>query len=278
MKTSKKKIILIWDYDSPIGQINSSLPYNFNYKSFDIEKSNVKLILKKLEEYEIKSCFAITGFSAEIGSLPFNFPDFINQISQMGHEIASHSWKHEWMPFLNKNQVNKSLNKSKNALEAAIKERQRVVGFVPPHNRPATWIKRGAFSIGDKALWPFYKMGNIDNIFDILMSLKYKWVRISHFPLKYKLGFVNKPMAGKVYNYKDLLILENHYTGFDKKIRNYILNSNDNYFIISAHPLMLNMEKNKSESCNNFEDFLDIFANDSNFDFITPMELLKVNL
>ena len=52
-----KKIILIWDYDAPIGQINATFPYNFDYNTFNKEKSNVEYALNKMDEYSIKkSC------------------------------------------------------------------------------------------------------------------------------------------------------------------------------------------------------------------------------
>ena len=63
--------------------------------------------------------------------------------------------------------MSKSLKRSKSILEAAIEYRQDVVGFVPPHNKPETWIKRGAFSFGDRGLWPFFKMGNLENVFNL---------------------------------------------------------------------------------------------------------------
>ena len=188
----KKKIILIWDFDAPIGQVNSTFPYNYSNNNFDKEQSNIMYALNKLAEYNIKSCFAITGFSAEKGSPPFNFPEFINEISKQGHEIASHNWKHEWIPLFTEDQITKSLKRSKSILEAAIEYRQDVVGFVPPHNKPETWIKRGAFSFGDRGLWPFFKMGNLENVFNLLIELQYKWIRISHNPIKYKFGMVKK--------------------------------------------------------------------------------------
>ena len=269
-----KKIILIWDYDAPIGQINATFPYNFNNINFNKEKSNVTYALSKMDEYSVKSCFAITGFSAEVGSLPFNFPDFINEISKKGHEIASHSWKHEWVPLFTENQIRKSFARSKSALESSIEYRQDVVGFVPPHNVPRTWIRRGAYSLGDRGLWPFFKMGNLENVFNLLINLNYKWIRISHNPIKYKLGLVQRSLTGKIYKYKGLLILENHYTGFDKYVQDYILNSNNEHFIISAHPAQLNRKEIKIENRLNFEKFLEVFANNPEFEFIRPMDLI----
>ena len=51
---NSKKIILIWDFDGPIGQINSSYPYNFSFQNFEEEIENVKYVMKKLDNYNIK--------------------------------------------------------------------------------------------------------------------------------------------------------------------------------------------------------------------------------
>ncbi len=273
-----KKIILIWDYDAPIGQINATFPYNFDYNTLNKEKSNVEYALSKMEEYSIKSCFAITGFSAEQGSLPFNFPDFIDHISKKGHEIASHNWKHEWIPFFTEKQNRKSFERSKLALERSIKHRQEVIGFCPPHSKPSTWIRKGAFSLGDRALWPFFKMANLENVLKLLNELNYKWIRISLNSIKYKTGFKNKNLTGKVYKYKNMLILENFYTGFDNIVQEYILHSTNEYYIITAHPAMLSKDKNKMESSMYFEDFLNKFANNSEYEFISPMDLINHNI
>ena len=159
-----KKIILIWDFDGPIGQINSSYPYNFNFENIDKELENVKWLLQFLAEKKVKCCFAITGFSAEKGPYPFCFPAFIKEIADQGHEIASHSWKHEWTPIFKENQIDKSLKRSKEALEKATDKENSVIGFVPPHNRPMTWVRRGAFSLGDRGIWPFFKLGDNQNL------------------------------------------------------------------------------------------------------------------
>ena len=153
-----KKIILIWDFDGAIGQINSSYPYNFNFDNFETEINNVRYLLEVLDQYKIKCCFAITGFSAEKGVFPYVFPELIAEIHNYGHEIASHSWRHEWTPIFKQEQISKSLKRSKFALEKVINT--TINGFVPPHNRPMTWINRGAFSIGDRGFYPFFKINN----------------------------------------------------------------------------------------------------------------------
>lgn len=266
-----KKIILIWDFDGAIGQINSSYPYNFNFENFETEINNVHYLLEILEKHQIKSCFAVTGFSAEQGKFPYVFPDLIKEIYQKGHEIASHSWRHEWTPIFKEDQISKSLKRSKQSLEKVIES--EVIGFVPPHNRPMTWIRRGAFSLGDRGLFPFFKMGDNNSLLKLLVEKDYKWIRVSCKNFFNRIGR-KKNITGRVFTSNGILILENHYTGFDKVVVNHILNTNFSTYTISAHPLMLSF-KNKKESKEEFENFITVLTKrENNIEFVTPNELL----
>ena len=269
-----KKIILIWDFDGPIGQINSSYPYNFNFENIDKELENVKWLLPFLAEKKIKCCFAITGFSAEKGPYPFCFPAFIKEIADQGHEIASHSWKHEWTPIFKENQIDKSLKRSKDVLEKATANENSVIGFVPPHNRPMTWIRRGAFSLGDRGIWPFFKLGDNQNLIKLLKDNNYKWVRVSYKSIFMKFGLQSKNVTGRVIKRNGITIFENHYTGFDESVINHILTSNHETYTISAHPFMFSLE-NKKESKKNFINFIDQLkqANQS-ISFAVPSEFV----
>lgn len=269
-----KNIILIWDFDGAIGQINATYPYNFNFLNFEKEINNVREILNLLDEYKIKCCFAITGFSAEKGVYPYNFPDLIKEIYHRGHEIASHSWRHEWMPIFKKDQIDKSLKRSKKILEEVIEDSNKVLGFVPPHNRPMSWIQRGAFSLGDRGLFPFFKLGNNETIIKLLRQNNYQWIRISYKSLIYKFLFRKPNITGRVFKYKKILIFENHYTGFDDKVIQHILSTNYNTYTISAHPLMFSY-KNKNEAKDNFLNFLNSLRNSKqDIKFVLPSSLL----
>lgn len=269
-----KKIILIWDFDGPIGQINSSYPYNFNFENFETEINNVKEILSELKRFNIKCCFAITGFSAENGVYPYVFPDLIAEIAEQGHEVASHSWRHEWTPIFKTDQINKSLKRSKMILEKVIQKEEAVVGFVPPHNRPMTWWRRGAFSLGDRGLYPWFKMGDNQSLINLLLDNNYKWVRVTYNSVFNKLGIIKKNITGSVIKRNGILIFENHYNGFDEKVIKHILKTNFDTYTVSAHPLMFSFE-NKKESRENFIQFLEslLFSN-QNIEFVLPSNLL----
>ena len=227
-----------------------------------------------MKERGIKCCFAITGFSAEKGVYPYNFPEFINEISRHGHEIASHSWRHEWAPVFKKSQIDKSLKRSKMILEQALENEQNVSGFVPPHNRPMTWWQRGAFSIGDRGIFPFFAMGNTENLLKLLVKNDYQWIRVSYKNIFAKLGFIERNRTGRVFKYKGILVFENHYTGFDDVVVKHILSTNYETYTISAHPFMLGL-RNKKESQDNFIRFLSEISNSGQrIEFVLPSSLL----
>ena len=212
----KKKIILIFDLDGPIGQVNSSLPYNFGFEPIYEEQKNVIQILKILNSYEVSATFAITGFSAESSVDGFELKDLINNILSEGHEIASHSWKHEDFCKLTVKQATLSLRRSKRVLD-------RSIGFVPPHNRPMTWLRKGRLSKDDNRIFPFIKTGDVSGIIDIVKKeiingLEFQTTRFFN-------KFKSKKTITNIYYYNDILVIDGHYCGFDNKIMKHILNS-----------------------------------------------------
>lgn len=274
MKMSKK-IIIIWDFDGPIGLINATYPYNFHYANILKEIDNVMEILEVLDEYQIKTCFAITGFSAEEGKYPYTFPELIKEIHNRGHEIASHSWRHEWSSIFQYNQIDKSLKRSKKSLGEAIDDSKQITGFVPPHNRPMTWLRRGAFSLGDRGVYPFFKAADNESMVKLLKKNNYKWFRVNYKNIFSKLGIVNYNMTGRIHHYKGIYLLENHKASFDRDVIDHILKTNYDTYTLSAHPLMYHF-KNKSENKSNFINLLNTLKDSTqNFDFIRPKDLIE---
>ena len=270
-----KKVFLTWDLDGFIGAVNATLPYNYHPENHFKELECVEKTLALLKKHNVKSTFAITGYSAEDGKYPYTFPNLIQRIFEEGHEIASHSWRHEWIPKFTQKQIDKSLLRSKHSLEQAICSQQQVVGFVPPHNKPATWVKRGAYSLEDFGLYPLFKMGDVSNLLDSLVRHQYRWVRIAHNPIINRFRKKEFTRAQKVYNYKGILILENHYTGFDAKIIDYILSKKQQYFTISAHPIMLAKSDGRPEGWTNFVNFIETLTQDQRIEFVRPIDELR---
>jgi peptidoglycan/xylan/chitin deacetylase (PgdA/CDA1 family) len=270
----KKKIIITWDLDGFVGVLNSTMPYNYDSTYVYRELEYVQKALQLLEKYGIKTAFAITGFSAEEGQYPCTFPNLIQEIDSKGHEVASHSWRHEWIPLFTAKQVERSLLRSKSALEKRLKGNTKCSGFVPPHNKPATWFSKGAFSLGDRGIYPFFEMGDLSKLFKLLKKTGYSWVRISHQPIWRKFKKRELTLPQKVYKHDGLLILQNHYCGFDQGIIDYIENNQQEYFIISAHPVMLSFDDKRPECWENFEKFILHFAHRQDVEFIRPMDII----
>lgn len=256
------KLLIIWDFDSALGQINSTLPYNFKYDPIYQEIENVDYILTRAEMENIQMTFACLGFAAEPGIFPFNIPDVIGKLSAKGHEIASHSWRHEWFPYLTEKQIYKSLERSKQSLETCLGIGEFVTGFVPPHSRPMSWMKKYSLSIGDRGLYPFHKGSDIGYILKQLAVLEYKWCRVltKYKPVWEKFGrnsnddSVNFP---KWETHDNIVCVPQHYTGFDKPAIDFIkeaVNRNETA-VISGHPAGLSREK--VESREHFDRFID---------------------
>lgn len=256
------KLMIVWDYDSALGQINSSFPYNFKYDPIYQEIENVEYILEKADDAGMKMTFACLGFAAEKGLLPFNNPEQINKIYDKGHEIASHSWKHEWFPYLTDKQILKSLERSKYALEECIGKKDVVSGFVPPHSRPMSWYKKFSLSLGDRAFYPLHKGADMGYVLRQLFSLNYKWCRVlrKYDPVWNKILRIQNP--GELYFSKwemqnGIVCVPQHYTGFDEFAINYLNKAVElnEALVIVGHPAALS--RDKSESVNHFNRFIE---------------------
>jgi len=260
-----KQVVVIWDFDGAIGQLNSSLPYNFNFRNLQREIDNVRAALDVMQKFSICSTFAVTGFTAETGLHPYTCPDLIHEIALLGHEVASHSWRHEWLPLFTRQQAKRSLARSRSTLKNVTGG--EIYGFVPPHNRPMTWWRKGAFSLGDRGVYPFFPLADMGAVIGLCLEAGYRWIRISYKPMWGHIA----DLTGRVLRHGDMLVLENHYVGFDKRVQNHILNSPKKYHIVSAHPLMLDFP-DKTEHMSNFCEFLQVLTS-AGVHFTTPGSL-----
>jgi len=265
---------IVWDFDAAIGQINSSYPYNFNEINIHTELENVEKLLEIAQVYNTLFTFAITGFTAEDGLYPFHAQDIIRRIYHQGHEIASHSWRHEWIPIIQKKQIIKTMERSKFILERCVDHHGIVNGFVLPHNRPMTWIRKGSFSFGDRGIYPFFPGGDLGNVIKIANKAGYKWIRVSHHPIYRKLSFFNgtNRIIQKFGKFRNLITVPNHYTGFDKTAISTIQKgiSEKKDIVLSGHPLMLSRPE-KTESIIHLTKLLDFCIDNGDKVKITPV-------
>lgn len=248
------KVSIIWDFDGPIGNVNATLPYNFSIKGILREFDFVKLILDKADVYGYKFVFAITGFTAEEGYYPYNYPEIVREIFTRGHEIASHSWKHEWFPSLTGTQISRSLKRSKSILEKVVGIEGAVKGFVLPHSRPMTWKRKLAFSSGDRAV--FGSPGaDIQTILYLLQEAGYRWTRLQYKTLWERIARVPR-YKKKPFFHEGILCVPQHSLGFASRSVQMIENAskNNNDVVIMAHPAGLGLPHD--ENLIHFENFL----------------------
>jgi peptidoglycan/xylan/chitin deacetylase (PgdA/CDA1 family) len=106
------------------------------------------VLLNRLDEFRGPACFAVVGAAALPGDRPFHDPAQIRRIHAAGHEIASHSHEHEWLPGLSRSALRETLQCSKDALEQCISA--PVVSFVPPYNQPFDFVGRWSVSLSER--------------------------------------------------------------------------------------------------------------------------------
>jgi peptidoglycan/xylan/chitin deacetylase (PgdA/CDA1 family) len=256
-------VVLIWDYDGAIGQVNATYPYLFDEEKIIQEICNVDTILELGQEYGITMTFACLGFAAEHGHFPYHVPEQIKKIHDSGHEIASHSWKHEWFPYLEREQIVRSLTRSKYALEQAIGVDGAVAGFVPPFSRPMSWYAKGAVSLGDRVFGPWYPGGDLGSLLKLVAETGYRWCRVSYRSLLRKMigaSSDHEDVSEPWQHYKAVTCVPAHYVGFDERACQLLENVNQNggTLVVSGHPSGLS--RNKEESLHSLIGFMQKLA------------------
>ncbi len=192
------KLFLFWDYDTQWGADRSRSGQG--QKDWGhLEFENTSRLLEILAHYNLHACFAIVGAAALAGKRPYHDPDQIRLIHQQGHEIASHSMYHEWLPGLGVAKLAQTLRDSKDALEQCTGS--PVVSFVPPFNQPFDFPARWAFSLSERRMVRSDRI-DLHQLCETLGECGYKFCRISyrslHRLLREKLLGDHKPICSKL--------------------------------------------------------------------------------
>jgi peptidoglycan/xylan/chitin deacetylase (PgdA/CDA1 family) len=140
-------LLFFWDYDTQWGADRSRSgggPKNWGQLEFE----NTDRLLELHAEFGVRACFAVVGAAALPGERPYHDPRQIRRIHEAGHEIGSHSLRHEWLPGLDRQALRETLRQSKDAIEQCIGA--AVVSFVPPFNQPFDFARRGSFSLSER--------------------------------------------------------------------------------------------------------------------------------
>lgn len=180
MKTHQATtLLLFWDYDTQWGADRSRSPGGQKKWGY-LEFQNTERLLQLHAEYDIKACFAVVGAATLPGERPYHDPDQIRRIHAAGHEIASHSFRHDWLPGLTQSELLDTLRQSKDALEQCVGA--PVVTFVPPYNQPFRYPRKLAPAFSERRIAGKHAV-TIPALCIALRVAGYQFARVSYFPL-----------------------------------------------------------------------------------------------
>ena len=200
------------------------------------------ILLKVLREHDVKATFGIVGQAALPGEPPDHCQDQIRTMYRAGHEIASHSMTHRFLPPMRDDELLEEVILSKQSLEACIDA--SVQGFIPPFNRPSHFPRGGAFSISEVFGLNGRGRGrqSIDTMLRTLSAAGYGWSRVSFQNKFCQLGLrlgarVERPPM-QPFIYHDMVAIPLHQTGFGpaalKLIRRWL--NTDIILTLYGHP------------------------------------------
>jgi peptidoglycan/xylan/chitin deacetylase (PgdA/CDA1 family) len=214
------RIAISFDYDSPAGYRQSFHMRDFPANA-DYEGTNI--LLEVLRDHDVKVTFGIVGEAALPGERWNHCQDQIRAIHQAGHEIASHSMTHRYLPAMRDAQLFEEMAASKRALEECIDD--TIQGFIPPFNRPSHFPERGAFSIAE--VFGFDGRGrgrqSIGTMLQTLIATGFGWSRISfeskYYQLGRRFGLVMDRAPVQPFTFKNIIAIPLHQTGFGDEAR-----------------------------------------------------------
>ena len=171
--------LIFWDVDTQWGADRSRSDGGAkDWGHLDFEYT--ERLLELHAEYGVSACFAVVGAAALPGSRPYHDPTQIRRIHTAGHEIASHSLYHEWLPGLNGQRLKEALSRSKNALEQCIGA--EVVSFVPPFNQPFDYPQGWSFSLSERRE-AGRERTDLRRLCHMLHNTGYRFCRTGHLPV-----------------------------------------------------------------------------------------------
>jgi peptidoglycan/xylan/chitin deacetylase (PgdA/CDA1 family) len=211
------RIAISFDYDSPAGYRESfhmrDFPANADYEGTGI-------LLDVLQTHDVKVTFGIVGQAALPGTRWNHCPEQVRAIYHAGHEIASHSMNHRYIPPMRDQELIEEVATSKRALEECIGS--SIQGFIPPFNRPSHFPGGGAYSISEVLGFDGRGRGrqSAGTMLRTLRAAGYGWSRVS-FESKYyqigrRLGVMSERAPVQPFVYKEMVAIPLHHTGFGK--------------------------------------------------------------
>lgn len=181
------RVAISFDYDSPAGYRES-----FNQRDFppDSDYKGAALLLPVLAEHNVKVTFGVVGHAALPGEPPEHCQEQIRAIHAAGHEVASHSMTHRFIPPMRDAELLEEVTAGKRALEACLGVGVGVRGFIPPFNCPMHFPARGAFSVSEMLGRHGRGRGrqSVGSLLRTLHTAGYGWSRVSFENKFYQVG------------------------------------------------------------------------------------------
>ena len=189
--TTAGTLLFFWDYDTQWGADRSRLPGGREWGRWEFE--HTERLLELHARYAVPACFAVVGAAALLGERPYCDPDQVRRIHGMGHEVASHSYRHEWLPGLDRRSLLETLRTSKDALEQCVGA--PVVSFVPPYNQPFDYPRGWSFSLSERRQ-AGRERTDLPRLCDALWETGYRFCRVSYRPVPLRLAerLVRRPL------------------------------------------------------------------------------------
>jgi hypothetical protein len=255
------KLLLFWDYDTQWGadrSRSSGGPKDWGRLEFE----NTERLLDLHAQYDVQSCFAVVGAAALPGERPYHDPAQIRRIHAAGHEIASHSFYHEWLPCLRRQALKETLQKSKDALEQCIGA--PVVSFVPPFNQPFDYPAGWSFSLSERKAVKKERT-DLRRLCETLTECGYRFCRVCYRPIVQRLveRIMHKRLDPLIRpeNISGLTCIRlNTHAGFDKTTRAAVCKSaaQGGWVVVYGHPHSLRSGHAQDESF--FVPFLELIT------------------
>ena len=184
MKTEPATLVFFWDYDTQWGADRSRAPGG--PKSWGpLEFENTERLLEIHARYRVPTCFAVVGSAALPGERPYHDPAQVRRIHEAGHEVGSHSHRHEWLPGLRPSQLHETLRASKDALEQCIGA--PVTTFVPPWNQPFDYPAGFSFSLSERREAGRERV-SLSRLCDALKECGYRFCRVAYRPMHQRIA------------------------------------------------------------------------------------------
>lgn len=169
-------VLVFWDYDTQWGADRSRNPRGSSDWGH-LEFPRTEWLLDAHARFDVPACFAVVGAAALPGDRPYHDPEQVRRMHDAGHEIASHSFCHEWLPGLPPAALRDTLRASKDALEQCIGA--EVSSFVPPFNQPFDYARAWSFSLSER-LSVSRDRADVGRLCTMLQETGYRFCRLAY--------------------------------------------------------------------------------------------------